>query len=81
MARFFDSQRAWGGLIGGETVMQWFFLIAAILGTVLPLSFLFPFVLAHGLDVPDASYNTHRADGLSDSWRKNILSRKKGCER
>ena len=32
--------------------MQWFFLIAAMLGTILPLSFLFPFLLTHGLDVP-----------------------------
>ena len=32
--------------------MQWLFLIAAILGTILPLSFLAPFMLTHGLDVP-----------------------------
>ena len=32
--------------------MQWLFLIAAILGTALPLAFLFPFLAAHGLDVP-----------------------------
>jgi hypothetical protein len=32
--------------------MQWLYLIAAILGTVLPLSQLFPFIAAHGLDVP-----------------------------
>lgn len=32
--------------------MQWLFLIAAIVGTVLPLSYLFPFLLVHGLDVP-----------------------------
>lgn len=31
--------------------MQWLFLIAAILGTVLPLSYLFPFLAAHGLDM------------------------------
>jgi lysylphosphatidylglycerol synthetase-like protein (DUF2156 family) len=31
--------------------MQWFFLIAAILGTVLPLSYLFPFLMANGLDI------------------------------
>lgn len=30
--------------------MQWLFLIAAILGTVLPLSYLFPFLATHGLD-------------------------------
>ena len=32
--------------------MQWLFLGAAILGAVLPLSYLVPFVAAHGLDVP-----------------------------
>ncbi|HEV2705847.1 MAG TPA: DUF2834 domain-containing protein [Pyrinomonadaceae bacterium] len=32
--------------------MQWLYLIAAILGTVLPLSQLFPFIAAHGFDVP-----------------------------
>jgi hypothetical protein len=32
--------------------MQWFFLGAALLGTLLPLSFLFPFLLTHGPDVP-----------------------------
>lgn len=33
-------------------MMQWCFLIAAILGTVLPLSFLVPFLAANGLDMP-----------------------------
>lgn len=32
--------------------MQWLFLIAAITGTVLPLSYLFPFLATHGLDMP-----------------------------
>jgi hypothetical protein len=32
--------------------MQWFYLIAAILGTVLPLSQFVPFLAANGLDVP-----------------------------
>ena len=32
--------------------MQWLFLIAAILGTALPLSHLLPFLSAHGLDLP-----------------------------
>jgi Terpene cyclase DEP1 len=32
--------------------MQWLFLIAAILGTILPLSYLVPFLAAHGLDAP-----------------------------
>lgn len=32
--------------------MQWLFLIAAILGAALPLSYLVPFVAAHGLDMP-----------------------------
>ncbi|MGB7924654.1 MAG: DUF2834 domain-containing protein [Pyrinomonadaceae bacterium] len=32
--------------------MQWLFLIAAILGAVLPLSYLVPFLAAHGLDLP-----------------------------
>ena len=32
--------------------MQWLFLIAAILGTVLPLSYLLPFLATHGLDMP-----------------------------
>ncbi|MCA1594290.1 MAG: DUF2834 domain-containing protein [Acidobacteria bacterium] len=36
----------------GEMTMQWLFLIAAILGVVLPLSYLVPFLAAHGLDVP-----------------------------
>ncbi len=31
--------------------MQWLYLVAAILGTVLPLSQLFPFLAAHGLDM------------------------------
>lgn len=32
--------------------MRWFYLVAAILGTVLPLSYLFPFLATHGLDLP-----------------------------
>ncbi len=32
--------------------MQWLFLIAAILGTILPLSFFAQFVAAHGLNMP-----------------------------
>ncbi len=32
--------------------MQWLYLIAAILGTVLPLSQFIPFLIAHGLDIP-----------------------------
>lgn len=32
--------------------MQWLYLVAAILGTVLPLSYFIPFLLAHGFDVP-----------------------------
>ena len=32
--------------------MQWLYLIAAILGTILPLYFFVPFVLTYGLDVP-----------------------------
>jgi lysylphosphatidylglycerol synthetase-like protein (DUF2156 family) len=31
--------------------MQWLFLLAAILGTVLPLSYSLPFLATHGLDV------------------------------
>jgi Terpene cyclase DEP1 len=33
-------------------LMQWLYLVAAILGAVLPLSQLIPFLAAHGLDVP-----------------------------
>lgn len=32
--------------------MQWLFLIAAILGTVLPLLYLVPFLATYGLDMP-----------------------------
>ena len=32
--------------------MQWFFLVAAIVGTILPLRFLLPFLLANGLELP-----------------------------
>jgi hypothetical protein len=32
--------------------MQWFYLIAAILGAALPLSQLIPFLATHGFDVP-----------------------------
>ncbi len=32
--------------------MQWLYLTAAILGTVLPLSQFIPFLVAYGLDVP-----------------------------
>ncbi len=32
--------------------MKWLYLIAAILGTVLPLSQFIPFLMAHGLDMP-----------------------------
>ena len=32
--------------------MQWLYLVAAILGTVLPLSQLIPFLMMHGFDVP-----------------------------
>jgi lysylphosphatidylglycerol synthetase-like protein (DUF2156 family) len=35
-----------------ERIMQWLFLIAAILGTALPLSYLVPFLSAHGFDLP-----------------------------
>jgi Protein of unknown function DUF2834 len=44
--------RRFGAARAGDMIMQWVFLIAAILGAVLPLSFLVPFVAAHGLDVP-----------------------------
>ncbi|MBV9958515.1 MAG: DUF2834 domain-containing protein [Acidobacteria bacterium] len=36
----------------GETLMQWLYLIAAILGAALPLSQLFPFLAQNGFDVP-----------------------------
>lgn len=32
--------------------MQWLFLVVAILGTILPLSYLLPFLTAHGFDLP-----------------------------
>ncbi|HEX7997098.1 MAG TPA: DUF2834 domain-containing protein [Pyrinomonadaceae bacterium] len=32
--------------------MQWLFLFAAVLGAALPLSYLVPFLAAHGLDMP-----------------------------
>lgn len=32
--------------------MQWLFLIIAILGAALPLSYLAPFLMAHGFDLP-----------------------------
>ncbi|MBD0372064.1 MAG: DUF2834 domain-containing protein [Pyrinomonadaceae bacterium] len=32
--------------------MQWLYLIAFVLGTTLPLSQLFPFLMTYGLDVP-----------------------------
>lgn len=32
--------------------MQWIYLVAAIVGTVLPLSQLFPFLTTHGFDIP-----------------------------
>lgn len=32
--------------------MQWLYLIAAILGTILPLSQFFPFLAAYGFDMP-----------------------------
>ena len=31
--------------------MQWFFLVAAIVGTILPLRFLVPFLITNGLDL------------------------------
>lgn len=33
--------------------MQWLYLVAAILGTALPLSQLIPFLAAYGFDVPE----------------------------
>jgi len=33
-------------------MMQWLYLIAAVLGTVLPLSQFIPFLMAHGFDMP-----------------------------
>jgi hypothetical protein len=39
-------------VIDGETSMQWLFLIGAILGAVLPLSYLVPFLMTNGLDLP-----------------------------
>jgi hypothetical protein len=35
-----------------EVLMQWLYLIAAILGTILPLSQLFPFLAIYGFDMP-----------------------------
>jgi hypothetical protein len=32
--------------------MQWLYLVAAILGTILPLSQLIPFLTAYGFDIP-----------------------------
>jgi hypothetical protein len=32
--------------------MQWLYLVAATLGTVLPLSQLIPFLMADGFDIP-----------------------------
>ena len=32
--------------------MQWLYLIVAILGTIIPLSQLIPFLVAHGFDMP-----------------------------
>lgn len=32
--------------------MQWLFLLAAVVGTVLPLTYLVPFLTTHGLDLP-----------------------------
>ena len=32
--------------------MQWIYLAATILGTILPLRFLVPFLITHGLDLP-----------------------------
>jgi hypothetical protein len=32
--------------------MQWLFLVGAVVGTLLPLSYLAPFLAAQGLDVP-----------------------------
>ncbi len=32
--------------------MQWLYLVAVILGTVLPLSQFIPFLTAHGFDIP-----------------------------
>lgn len=32
--------------------MQWLFLVVAILGTILPLSYLLPILTAHGFDLP-----------------------------
>jgi hypothetical protein len=35
-----------------KNFMQWLYLVAAILGTVLPLSYFVPFLATHGLDLP-----------------------------
>jgi hypothetical protein len=35
-----------------EDEMKWLYLIAALLGTALPLSFLFPFLQQNGFDLP-----------------------------
>ncbi len=32
--------------------MQWLFLVVAILGTILPLSYFLPFLTTHGFDLP-----------------------------
>jgi Terpene cyclase DEP1 len=42
--------------------MQWLYLVAAILGTILPLSQFIPFLAAHGLDLPlffEQLFQTH----------------------
>ncbi len=40
-----------GSVSIGGTIMQWLFLVAAVVGTLLPLSYLFPFLLTYGLDL------------------------------
>jgi hypothetical protein len=35
-----------------EVLMRWLYLVAAILGAILPLSQLFPFLVLYGFDVP-----------------------------
>jgi lysylphosphatidylglycerol synthetase-like protein (DUF2156 family) len=50
-SRMSDSLIGFGKLKDGEKIMQSLFLVAAVLGAVLPLSYLFPFLAANGLDM------------------------------
>jgi|SRR6266404_5680734 len=55
-----------------EDNMQWLFLLLAIIGAVLPLSYFIPFLLTHGLDLPLIVRELFQ-NGISASFGMDVI--------